>query len=152
MATDDSLVEDMEDVLGGMDEADRDVGQDLPDEPPVEASAAAPALAAKAEAPVDFPNGFPNPLGISLTACHLPKAFSDDRLALSAYVRQHLDTRVIAQVSVSANERKLYAEYVKLTRPNRPLTPRWFAAAVRLIVQGKPLDQPEADRLETYAL
>ena len=154
MVPSDDLVEDMEAVLDEM-ESDQ---TDEPDEP-ARPTAPAPARTPPAADPATFQNGFPNPLGVKLSACHLPREFlydaSDPAIAkrrLCEYVRKHLDPRVIAKISPSANERKLYMEYVKLCRPGRPLTPRWFSAAVRMIVQGKPIDDAAEESFDTLAL
>jgi hypothetical protein len=164
-----TLIEDMEEVLGEM--ANPSKPEPPPDPRPssrrsvaasghaVSAVAAPPPNEPDVEERVKFENGFPNPLGIPLTSCHLPKEFVHDpvdpryaKLRLSNYVKKHKDPSAIARVTPSVNERKLYMEYVRLCRPGRPLTPRWFSVAVRLIVQGKPIEDADEASFDTFAL
>lgn len=100
------------------------------------------------------PTEYPNPLELSLTECHLPKAFISNRSELAKYVGRYLEHSVVRSLSPSRNERALYGRYVRLASRagERPVTSRLFSAAVRCIANGKPVAVKTEKPIDASAL
>jgi len=104
--------------------------------------------------PDDVPVEFPNPLGLALTECHLPEYLVSDRKRLLRYIGSHTNKNKVARYVPSPNEQRLYRSYAKLAKKKaqKPILPRSFAAAVRLIAAGKDPSPAPEEPLETFAL
>ena len=123
-----------------------------PPPPPVDD---APTPVSPPSAPVLAMTGFPNPLGLELTDCHLPKQFIEHRKEMLHYVGRYVNKNDAANIAPSKNERALYQKYLALCPDRgkeRPLMLRTFATAVRLIVQGRPLDVPQVESLDNVVV
>lgn len=105
---------------------------------------------------IDPVTGKRNPLKLKLTECHLPQELVDNRKKLLQYVGQYWSKDIMPEINMTGDELQLYERYRGMLRSshgrNRPVIKRTFAAAVRLIGAGKPIERPEEKTINELAL